>query len=195
MSREALADAFDALEIELSRAGARLSARRVRQRRRILVGFVIVSLLAITATASGLVHIAISEQDDPTANHAASALGLSADEAAVLLKAQNLGQAAKACFLAHGATVAADDTLNDPPDAAKRACQAEINANEAYLDSPAFAAAMRSATPAIQDAARCFQTYTGVKPGTMIGENGARPSEATLAAARAACFRPNGLPN
>jgi hypothetical protein len=53
---------------------------------------------------------------------------------------------------------------------------------------------MRSATPAILDAAGCFQSHTGVKPGTMIGDDGKRPPEAVLAAGGAACFRPNGLP-
>lgn len=194
MSNDALRGAFDALEIELARASARLSSRRARRRRRVLAAAVITSLLAITGTSLGLVHIPISEQDDPTANHAASALGLSADEAAVLLKAQQLGQVVKTCYLAHGATVDANGALNDPSDEAKRACKAESDANETYLDSPAMHAAMRSAIPRVQDAARCFESYTGVKPGTMIGDDGKRPSEAVLAAGRAACFRPNGLP-
>jgi hypothetical protein len=194
MSSDALRGAFDALEIELSRAGARLKARRARRRRRVLGAVVIASLLAITATASGLIHIPISEQDDPTANHAASALGLSADEAAVLLKAQQLGQVVVSCYLAHGATEGVGGGLDDPTGEAKRACKTESEANENFLNSPEFRAVEAAALPRIMDAARCFQSYTGVKPGTMIGDDGKRPSEAVLAAGRAACFRPNGLP-
>jgi hypothetical protein len=193
MSSDARSGAFDALEIELSLAGARLSAHRARRRRRVLGAVVIASLLAITATASGLVHIPISEHDDPTANHAASALGLSADEAAVLLKAQQLGRVAQACQIAHGAK-RVNGGLDDPTGAANAACQAENDANESFLNSPAFRAVEAAALPRVMDAARCFQSYTGVKPGTMIGDDGKRPSEAVLAAGRAACFRPNGLP-
>jgi hypothetical protein len=193
MSSDALRGAFDALEIELSRASARLTARRVRRRRRALGAVIIASLLAITGTASGLIHIPISEQDDPTANHAASALRLSADQAAVLLKAQQLGQVANACYLAHGATEI-NGGMNDPGGTAALACKAEISANEGFLDSDEFRAVEAAALPRIMEAARCFQSYTGVKPGTMIGDDGKRPSEAVLAAGRAACFRPNGLP-
>ena len=84
--------------------------------------------------------------------------------------------------------------FNDPTGEAKRACKTESQANENFLNSPEFRAVEAAALPRVMDAARCFQNYTGVKPGTMIGDDGKRPSEAVLAAGRAACFRPNGLP-
>lgn len=193
MSSDALAGAFDALEGELVQAGRRLAARTARRRRATIAVLLVTSLLAITATASGVLHIPISEQDDPTANHAASAMRLSADEAAVLLQAQQLGNVAKACMLAHGATPI-NGGLEDPGRVAADACKAEIDANEGFLDSPAFRAVEHSMLPAVMAAARCFQLATGVGPGTMIGEDGKRPPEAVLAAGRAECFRPNGLP-
>jgi hypothetical protein len=96
-------------------------------------------------------------------------------------------------MLAHGATPI-NGGLDDPGRVAADACKAESDANEDFLDAPAFRAVEQSMLPAIMDAARCFQRVTGVRPGTMIGEDGNRPSEAVLAAGRAACFQPNGLP-
>jgi hypothetical protein len=193
VSTTALVRAFAALEDELTAAASRLDARRARRRRAGVAALLVAALLAITATASGVLHIPISPQDDPTANHAASALGLSADEAAILLRAQQLGDAANACMLAHGATPV-NGGLDDPDRVAADACKAENNANEDFLDSRAFRAVEQSMLPAIMDAARCFQRVTGVQPGTMIDEDGDRPSEAVLAAGRAECFQPNGLP-
>lgn len=193
MSTPALARAFDALEDDLAFAARRLALRSTRRRRRTIAALLVASLLAITGTASGILHVPISPGDDPTANHAASALGLSAEEAAVLLKAQRLGDAVNACMLANGAT-RVNGGLDDPGRTAATTCRAEYDANESWLDSPEFASAMRSALPAILDAARCFQRHTGVVPGSMLDADGNRPPEAVLAAGSAACFRPDGLP-
>ena len=193
-----LAGAFDALEHELAVAATRLSLQTARRRRHVTISAILVSgLLALTgaATASGLVHIPVSPGDDPTANHAASALGLSISEAAVLLKAQDLGKIALACQIAHGATEITnngDHGLTDPGGVAAQACKAQIDANENFLNSAAFREAMTSAQPRILAAAHCFQSYTGIKPGTVIETSAA--SQAAIDAGNAACYQPNGLP-
>lgn len=189
----ALSGAFDALEHELSLAARRLTARTARRRRGAVAALLVVLALAVTGTASGILHVPISREDDPTANHAASAMGLSAEEAAVLLRAQQLGQIVNACLRAHGAQ-AINGGFDDPSGEATRACKSESDANEAFLDSPAFRSAEHSMLPRIMQAARCLQEHTGVEPGTMIGEDGKRPPQAVLDAGSAACFTPEGLP-
>ena len=197
MSTSHLSRAFDTLERDLLSVAERLATRTARRRRRRLVCTAVVSsLLAVTgvAAASGLVDLPITPSDDPTSNHAASALGLSTTEAAVLLKAQQLGKAARDCQIAHGATPI-NGGLDDPGYKARDACKAQNDANESYLDSAAFKAAMVSAQPRILEAARCFERFTGVKPGTMVESGGAAAAyQAEVAAANAACYQANGLP-
>ena len=190
-----LSGAFEALEHELVDAAQRLSVQSARRRRRRTVGAVVISsLLAVTgaATASGLLYIPVSPGADPTANRAASAIGLSVSDAAVLLKAQQLGKVAKACQVAHGATPI-NGGLDDPGGVAAQACKSENDANEDFLNSDAFRAAMVAAQPKILEAARCFERYTGVHPGK-VDPSRSGFSQAAIDAGKAACFQPNGLP-
>jgi hypothetical protein len=126
----------------------------------------------------------------------AAVLGLTGANKAALAKAQALGRQATACLLAHGATQRADGGLADPTEAAYQACIAKIEANEAFLSSPEFAAVLKAAQPKFDAAEKCYRRISQVPAGTIIHDPEKLPADVKrrLDAAQTTCFRPDGLP-
>lgn len=125
----------------------------------------------------------------------ASALDLTAAQAAVVAKAQALGREATRCLLASGATRGPDGGIPDPTGAATAACQAELEANDAFLNSAEFAAVLQAAQPKFEAASRCFSRVSGVPRGTIIAVGDLTPDlRRRIDQAQSQCFRPDGLP-
>jgi hypothetical protein len=125
----------------------------------------------------------------------ASALELTAAQKAVLAKAQALGRAATRCLLANGATQRPDGGVADATGAATGACQAELAANDAFLESAEFADVLRAAEPKFDVAGRCFRRASGLKAGAIVHPDELTPQlQRRLDEAQAQCFRPDGLP-
>jgi hypothetical protein len=127
----------------------------------------------------------------------ATALGLSLDAAQVVAHAQALGNAAKACLLAHGATEDANHTVSDPSGGAQNACSTQIAENESFLDSPTLAGALQEARPKLDAAGACFQKITGIPPGYIIkypGQVISAARKAQIDLGTQTCFRGDGLP-
>lgn len=125
----------------------------------------------------------------------ASALRLTAAQTAIVAKAQALGREATQCLLANGATQGPDGGIPDPTGAATAACQNELEANDAFLNSAEFAAVLRAAQPRFEAAARCFSRVSGVAPGTIIHAYDLTPElQRRLDEAQLQCFREDGLP-
>jgi hypothetical protein len=137
---------------------------------------------------------ALSRADDTA--RVATALGLNASQTGALAKAQTLGRAVTACLLAQGATQGTDGGLNDASGAATSACAAQIQANESFLDSVAFAQVLQAAQPRFEAAASCFARVSGLPKGTIIHTGARLPDgvQERIAQAQAQCFRADGLP-
>ena len=171
----------------------------------------LILILAVAAAAAIGIAAAFAASDNKAPNRAAAAseraqsagdaevasvLGLTGANKAALAKAQALGHQATACLLAHGATRGPDGGLADPTEAAYKACIAKIEANEAFLDSPDFAAVLKAAQPKFDAAERCFRRISQVPAGTIIHDPAQLPADVKkrLDTAQATCFRPDGLP-
>lgn len=128
---------------------------------------------------------------DPDAARVAEALRLSRDATEVLAKAQALGRRASACLLRNGGRASGSGGISDPSGEARAACLLLIEANDRYLDGPAFREVLAEAQPAFEAAERCV---AGI---ARIGDSGAGSLDATAGARSGAggrCHRPDGLP-
>ncbi len=162
-----------------------------------VAALVVFGIASIAYGGSGSTSPKVTAATDPTNRHVATALGLSVDAAQVLAHAQQLGNAANACLLAHGAIEEANHTISDPSGNAQDACSAEISENESFLDSSTFAAAIQEGRPKLDAAGACFQKITGIPPGYIIqypGQELSAERQAQIDLGTKTCFREDGLP-
>ena len=163
----------------------------------VVAALVVFGVASIAYGGSSSTQPKVSAATDPTNRDVATALGLSVDAARVVAHAQALGNAAKACLLAHGATEDANHTISDPSGSAQNACSTQIAENESFLDSPTFAGALQEARPKLDAAGACFQKITGIPPGGMIKDEGqviSAARQAQIDLGTKTCFRDDGLP-
>lgn len=128
---------------------------------------------------------------DPDAARVAEALRLSRDATEVLAKAQALGRRASACLLRNGGRASGSGGISDPSGEARAACLLLIEANDRYLDGPAFREVLAEAQPAFEAAERC------VAGSARAGDSAAGSLDATAGARSGAggrCHSPDGLP-
>jgi hypothetical protein len=125
----------------------------------------------------------------------ASALELSPNATAALAKAQALGREATACLLGHGLKEGPGGGIPDPTGEATAACAVQIEANEVFLNSAAFAAVLQEAQPPFDAAARCFERVSGIPGGTIVPpEDMSGELQRRFEAGKAQCFTSGGLP-
>lgn len=130
---------------------------------------------------------------DAEAARVAGALRLSPEATDVLATAQRLGRRASTCLLRHGGRADSSGGIRDPSGQARAACLPLIEANDRYLDGPAFGEMLAEAEPSFEAAERCV---AAIERSVDAAAARLRP-EATRPEASAAsrrCHRRDGLP-